>query len=126
MAKSRGRDASISRGTLPLNTTRFVVQLHGVNPLGVSLPSPTIVPANLPRSSRLNRLLPDVTPLPTPPNRVAKNATGNNLYQPTPNTKKVTVCQSRAIRKEVLFAIGKGGRNGMKHARFTNNSKVKC
>jgi len=123
MAKSRGRDASISRGTLPLNTTRHVA----INPLGISYPSPTpIVITSLPRSAITYRLEPDITPLPTPPNRVAQNATGNNLYRPTPVTKKLSVCKNRSIRKEVIFATGNGGRNGMKTARFTRNSKVKC
>jgi len=121
MAKSRGRDVSITRGTLPLNTTRYVA----VNPLGISNPSPIVV-ASPTRSYVVQRDAYDITPQPTPSNRVAKNATGNNLYRPHPNTKKVTVCKSRAIRREVLFATGYGGRNNMKTARFTRNSKVKC
>jgi len=122
MAKSRGRDVSISRGTLPLNTTRYVA----INPLGISYPSPAIVNPSLPRSPLFNRLLPDITPQPTPPNRVAKNATGNNLYRPSPVTKEVSTCKNRDIRKQVIFATGQSGRNGMKTARYTQASKVKC
>lgn len=124
MAKSnRGRDVSITRSDLPLTTTR----LMGVTPLGISfaatpvlLPAP-VGPANVKR-------LADVTPLhATPANRVAKNAPRNdNLYRPTPVSKDVKVCKNRSIRKQVLFASGKGGRNGMRSARYTRNSKVKC
>jgi len=122
MAKSRGRDVSISRGTLPLNTTRYVA----INPLGISFPSPPVIAPMLPRPALLNRLLPDITPQPTPPNRVAKNATGNNLYRATQVAKEVSTCKNRDIRKQVLFATGQSGRNGMKTARYTPSSKVKC
>lgn len=122
MAKSRGRDVSITRGTLPLSTTRYVV-----NPLGVSIPSPTPIVIATPHRSALKlRNAPDVTPQPTPVNRVAKNASGNNLYRSATPTKEVSICKNRSIRKEVLFALGHGGRNGMKTARYTRNSKVKC
>lgn len=124
MAKSRGRDVSITSGTLPLNTTRIV----GISPLGQSYftPAPTpIADAIVTRSRPIIRN--SVTSLPTPSNRVAKHAPGpNNLYRPTTATKEITACQSRGIRREVIFATGKGGRNGMKTARFTPNSKVKC
>jgi len=122
MAKSRGRDASISRGTLPLHTTRPVV----INPLGIYIPPSPVIAPMLPRPAIKNRLLPDVTPLATPANRVAKNAAGNNLYRPATLAKEVSICTNRAVRKEVIFATGKSGRNGMKTARFTPNSKVKC
>jgi len=121
MAKSRGRDVSITRGTLPLNTTRYVA----VNPLGISNPSPIVI-ASATRSYVGPRDAYDITPQSTPANRLAKTATGNNLHRPHPISKKFKVCKNRSIRKEVLFATGYGGRNNMKTARFTKNSKVRC
>jgi len=123
MAKSRGRDVSITRGTLPLNTTRLL----GISPLGVPFSAPqtpiadTIIARSRPVISN------GIKSLPTPSNRVAKAPAGaDNLYRPAQTTQVKTVCQNRHIRREVIFATGKGGRNGMKTARFTPNSKVKC
>lgn len=124
MAKSRGRDGTITRDTLPLDTTRPMA----INPLGSTyspaqaqvvlrtayLPAPIVRPGN------------DITPYATPLRRVAQNAPGNNLYKPDKAPQKVTICKDRSIRREVLFALGHGGRNGQKSARFTPNSKVKC
>lgn len=124
MAKSRGRDGTITRDTLPLDTTRSVA----INPLGSTysptqtqiviraayLPAPIVRPGN------------DITPYATPLRRVAPNAAGDNLYKPNKAPEKVTVCKDRSIRREVLFALGHGGRNGQKSARFNPNSKVKC
>jgi len=57
---------------------------------------------------------------------MAASTAGNNLYKPHPLTKAVSVCKNRSVRKEVLFATGNSGRNGMKTARYNANSKVKC
>lgn len=118
--KSRGRDVTITTGTVPLNPTR----LMGVSPLGVPFASPSIVTPSYTRSHP--QVVSITASQPTPSNRMAKNATRNNLYSPAPLPKKVSICAGRHIRKQVLFAIGKGGRNGQKTARYTRNSKVKC
>lgn len=120
--KSRGRDVTITTGNVPLNPTRLI----GVSPLGVPFAvTPAIAPATPTRSPTLPSY--SVKSLPTPPNRVATATPRNdNLYRPAQVTKEVSICANRHIRREVIFATGKGGRNGMKHARFTPNSKVKC
>jgi len=119
--KSRGRDGSISSFTAPRPT-----RLMGVTPLGVTYSAQTPISDAVITGSRLP--LPSVTPInPTPKTRVAPHGPGtDNLYRPAPFSKKLTICQSRNIRREVLFATGNGGRNGMKTARFNANSKVKC
>lgn len=123
MAKNRGRDVSITRSNLPLTTTRLL----GVSPLGIPFSTPAL-PAPNAISPSVRRIIENnLTVQPTPPNRVAKNVSRNdNLYRPTPIPPKVKACQNRTIRKQVIFATGKGGRNGMKTARYTPNSKVKC
>jgi len=124
MARNRGRDVSITSGTLPLNTTRLV----GISPLGFpSFSSPQTPIADAITTRSRSRITNGLTSLPTPSNRVVKTPPGaDNLYRPAQTTQIKTVCENRHIRREIIFATGKGGRNGMKTARFTPNSKVKC
>lgn len=40
--------------------------------------------------------------------------------------RKVRVCVQRQQRKEILFALGRGGKNGMKKRKISERSTIKC
>lgn len=123
MAKSKGRDNSITRGTLPLDTTRSI----RLSPVSLTFPAPQVQGADYAGPVRLTRIIDTPSVVPAGTRRIPRTQAGNdNLYRPSPVTKAVKVCQDRNSRREVIFALGKGGRNGMKKARHTQNSKVKC
>jgi len=123
MAKSRGRDGSISSTQTAPHTTRLL----GPRYLAVPMPSLSFVSPNLNRTIIPAPNTYDASITATPTRRVAASTPGNvTLYRPATATATNSICKNRAVRREVLFAQGKGGRNGMKTARFTRNSKVKC
>jgi len=124
MAKSRGRDGTISSSRTAPPTTR----LMGLTYPAVSTPTLSFVTPALTRTILTTPFIDNSGVYPAPARRMAAAPTrAVKLYSGTASaTSQKSVCKNRGIRREVLFAQGKGGRNGMKTARFTRNSKVKC
>lgn len=122
----RRRNSFPNAHALPTFTSRFESPITRLaRALSVSAPNPTIywnddIPSQRPISRPLPQKRVNVDVVSHFPKSYGVRET------PVRENERLRICSARAMREEVIHAIGKSGRGGQKSPRWTKKSKVRC